>query len=300
LIVDTNEGIIKCVILNSEQLYQGETFVIYPDKETKRVIAQINNDKDMTIHLQIKVLVGVSFFAKDYQVFEYNKIIPKYCFYILVRDDVSQYKMQLQQGASFRVNDRLDRLIIWLEEQFNIPKNELALFKQNENTYDIRFLSLRTSKILQIHMQTTTIKIMSDEIELCGNVLQDLCKYFQITEYDTLFSFPTVVEELSVLIKRIDKLDNLRNQFNINMSEIITYIKEFFVRAEDNRLLDNIQNFKDYFMKINLRNMELLDEFEKRSKTYEELISDLKRVNSIIQNFSILKGKKLSCLLYFY
>ena len=84
----------------------------------------------MTIHLQIKVLVGVSFFAKDFQVFEYNKIIPKYCFYILVRDDVSQYKMKMTQGASFKVNDRLDRLIIWLEEQFNIPKQELALFKQ--------------------------------------------------------------------------------------------------------------------------------------------------------------------------
>jgi hypothetical protein len=244
----------------------------------------------MTIHLQIKVLVGVSFFAKDFQVFEYNKIIPKYCFYILVRDDVSQYKMKMTQGASFKVNDRLDRLIIWLEEQFNIPKQELALFKQGEGIYDIRFVSLRTNKILQILMQNMTINIMSDEIELCANVLQDLCKYFQIMEYDTVFNFPNIVEELTVLIKRIEKLDNLRNQYSINMSEIITYIKEFFVRAEDNRLLDNIQNFKEYFMKINFRNMELLDEFEKRSKTYEELINDLKKVNYFIQNFSNLKG----------
>jgi hypothetical protein len=35
--------------------------------------------------------------------------------------------------------------------------------------------------------------------------------------------------------------------------------------------------------------MELLDEFEKRTMTYEELLIDLKKVNALIQNFSNLK-----------
>ena len=63
------------------------------------------------------------------------------------------------------------------------------------------------------------------------------------------------------------------------------------MKAEDNRLLDNLQVFKEYFMKINIRNMELLDEFEKRTSTYDELLTDLKKVNSMIQNFANLKGK---------
>jgi hypothetical protein len=50
------------------------------------------------------------------------------------------------------------------------------------------------------------------------------------------------------------------------------------------------QNFKDYFRKINIRNMELLDEFERRSKTFEDLLTDLKKLNGLIQNFSNLKG----------
>jgi hypothetical protein len=44
-------------------------------------------------------------------------------------------------------------------------------------------------------------------------------------------------------------------------------------------------------MKINVKNMELLDEFEKRTMTYENLLSDLKKLNSMIQNFSNLKSK---------
>jgi len=44
-------------------------------------------------------------------------------------------------------------------------------------------------------------------------------------------------------------------------------------------------------MKINFKNLELLDEFEKRTQVYEELLSDLKKVNGYIQNFANLKSK---------
>ncbi len=283
--------IIKCILVISEQLYKGETYAQYPSEETNKVIIQVKNEKDMNINLHIKVLVGLSFFSKDFQVFEYNKIIPKYCFYILLRDDVSQYKIQYKQGISFKINERLERLLIWLQDNFNIPIKELSLFKNSENVYDIRFMSLRTDKVLQISMQNTTIRIMTDEIDLAGNILQDLCKFFQISELDTSIGYPDVVEETSSLLMRIEKLDSVRNQFNINMTEIITFIKDIFVRAEDNRLLDNMQGFKDYFFKINVRNLELLDEFEKRTQTYDELLKDLKKINNYIQYFANLKGK---------
>jgi Bardet-Biedl syndrome 2 protein len=290
--VESSPGtIIKCILVISEQLYKGETYAQYPSEETNKVIIQVKNEKDMNINLHIKVLVGLSFFSKDFQVFEYNKIIPKYCFYILLRDDVSQYKIQYKQGISFKINERLERLLIWLQDNFNIPIKELSLFKNSENVYDIRFMSLRTDKVLQISMQNTTIRIMTDEIDLAGNILQDLCKFFQISELDTSIGYPDVVEETSSLLMRIEKLDSVRNQFNINMTEIITFIKDIFVRAEDNRLLDNMQGFKDYFFKINVRNLELLDEFEKRTQTYDELLKDLKKINNYIQYFANLKGK---------
>jgi len=81
---------------------------------------------------------------------------------------------------------------------------------------------------------------MTDEIELAGNILQDLSSYFQLNESETSVIFPEIVEELNIIIQRIEKLDNIRNQYSINMAEIITYIKDVFVRAEDNRLLDNV------------------------------------------------------------
>lgn len=81
---------------------------------------------------------------------------------------------------------------------------------------------------------------MTDEIELAGNILQDMSSYFQLNESETTITYPEIVEELNVLIQRIEKLDNIRNHYSINMAEIITYIKDVFVRAEDNRILDNV------------------------------------------------------------
>ena len=295
LIIESSENtVIKMVIIQSEQIYKGETMVKYPNKETNKVIIQIKTKKDMNINLHIKVLVGKSYFLDDYQVFEFNKIIPKYCFYILLRDDIS-YKNDVVQGISFRFNERIERLILWLETFFNIPKKELETYRPNENTYNIRFMSLRTDKILQISVKNekeNIIEISTEEMELCGNIFQDMCTYFNITDLDTNINYKKIVNKYSENINRISELDQTRNQYNINMTEIIQLIKDLFVKAEDNRLLDNIKDFKDYFRKINVKNLELLDEYEKRTKAYEQLISDLKVVNEIIQIFSNLKAGK--------
>ncbi len=81
---------------------------------------------------------------------------------------------------------------------------------------------------------------MTDEIELAGNILQDMSSYFQLNESETTITYSDIVEELNLLIQRIEKLDNIRNHYSINMAEIISYIKDVFVRAEDNRILDNM------------------------------------------------------------
>ena len=292
LIIESTIGtIVKMVIIISEQLFKGETYVKYPSQETNKVIIQIKTKKDLNINLNIKVLVGKSFYLEDYQVFEFNKIIPKYCFYILLRDDI-EYKEALIQGITFQFNDRIDRLILWLEANFNIPKKELDVFRKDDNNYCIRFSSLRTDKILEISVKNNQLNILTEEVELCGNIFQDMSVYFKMNEINTLIRFDQVVKEYNEMIDRISELDKQRNQFNINMTEIITFIKDLFVKAEDNRLLDNIPSFMDYFRKINVRNLELLDEFEKRTKIYEELISYLKKINESIQTFSNLKSGK--------
>ena len=290
LIIETDKcAIIKMVIIVSEQIYQGETFIKYPKDETNKAIVQIKNKKDININLHIKVLVGTNSFLDDYQVLEYNKIIPKYCFYILLRED-NEYTSKLGQGISLDYNDRIDRLIIFLESSFNIPKSDLDTFKKDEKTFRIRFRSLRTDKILEINIKNgKKLYILTDEIELCGNLVQDLATYLSQKDLNTTISYSKYAKSFEKIFERIEILDNERNHFNINMTDIITSIKDLYVKAEDNRLIDNIRGFKDYFRKIDVQNSQLLGEFEKRSDKYQQLLTDLKSVNEMIQLGSNLK-----------
>ena len=290
LILETSEeAVIKMVIIVSEQIYQGETFVKYPKDKTNKAIVQIKNKKDININLHIKVLVGCNSFLDDYQVLEYNKIIPKYCFYILLREE-NEYTSKIGQGISLEFNERIDRLILFLESSFNIPKSELEGFKKDDKIFRIRFRSLRTDKILEINVKNgKKLNILTDEIELCGNLLQDLAVFLNQKDLNTTINFQKYAKSYEEIFNRIEMLDNERNHFNINMSDIITSIKDLYVKAEDNRLIDNIKGFKDYFRKIDVQNSQLLDEFEKRSDKYQQLLKDLKSVNEMIQLGSNLK-----------
>ena len=285
----TKGGIIKMIIIVSEQIYQGETFVKYPKDETSKAIVQIKTKKDLNINLHIKVLVGMNSFLDDYQVLEFNKIIPKYCFYILLREE-NEYVSKIAQGISLDYNDRVDRLIIFLEASFNIPKEDLNSFKKDDKNYRIRFRSLRTDKILEINIKDgNKLSILTDQIELCGNLVQDFALFFNVENLNTNIHYSIYAKSYEEIFNRIELLDNERNHFNINMSDIITNIKDLFVKAEDNRLIYNIKGFRDYFRKIDVNNAQLLDEFEKRSDKYQQLLNDLKSVNEMIQLGSNLK-----------
>ena len=288
----TDNAIIKAVIISSEQIYQGETFVKYPKSESNNAIVQIKTKKDLHINLHIKVLLGTNSLVDDYVVLEYNKIIPKYCFYILLREE-EEYKSKLHQGISITFDDRIERLILFLEEKFNIPAKEIETFKKDDVTFKIRFRSLRTDIILEINVKKgNKLSILTDEIELCGNLLQDLAVFLGKEDLDTNINFSNYAKSFEPLFNRIEQLDNERNHLNINMSDIITNIKDLYVKAEDNRLIDNIKGFEDYFRKIDVQNAQLLDEFEKRSEKYQQLLNDLKSVNEMIQLGSNLKCGK--------
>lgn len=281
---------IKQVIILSEQLYPGGSYVQNGVEDSNEMIVKITNKKDMKINLHIKVLVGISLYSPDFQVFEFSKIIPKYCFYIILRDIENDYNEELSQGVVFNMNLRRERFIIWIEEQFNIHRDELQNYIIGDS-YDVRFMSLRTDKVLQLFMKEkeNEIRILTDEIELAGNIFQDLNACFKIEHMDSYIAYPEQVGIFEELIESIKNLDSKRNGFNINISDIIGNIKELYVRAEDSRLLDNINDYIGYFNRINLKNQEILSEYHLRTDIYDRLIRDLKGLNEMIQLFANLK-----------
>ena len=75
-------------------------------------------------------------------------------------------------------------------------------------------------------MKENEIQILTDEIELAGNIFQDMCAYFNCKDVNSVLNYPESIGQLEKCINRIKKLDLLRNKTNINMTEIISQIKE--------------------------------------------------------------------------
>ena len=69
---------------------------------------------------------------------------------------------------------------------------------------------------------------------------------------DTIIDYSDYAKNFEPIFNRIEQLDNEKNHLNINMTDIITNIKNLYVIAEDNRLIDNIKGFEDYFRKIDV------------------------------------------------
>lgn len=249
---------------------------------------QIKSNKDMKINLHIKVLIGLSLYNTDFQVFEFSKVIPKYCFYVLLRDLQKDYVGDINYGIIFNINTRRDRLLTFLQNNFNISYETLEMFIV-QDVYDVRFLSIRSNKVIQIYMKEDEIRILTEDIELAGNLFQDMCVYFQDENVDSVINYPKSQEELQYTIKRIEKLSAMRNSSSINMTEITSQIKELFVRAEDSRLVEDLPAFINYFKRINMKNQDILEEFNSRHEVYTELIQELKKMNTIIQYFANLK-----------
>ena len=101
-------------------------------------------------------------------------------------------------------------------------------------------MNLKMIEIFAILVFILKLKILSDEIELVGNLFQDLCADFTLVDIKSSVEYPFLNQELAIVTKSIERLDNLRNHFTLNMAEIITYIKELFIKIEDNRFLQDM------------------------------------------------------------
>lgn len=296
LIIECSKGAyIKMVVILSEQLYPGESYIKIPKTETNKTTIQIKISKDMQINLHIKVFLTPNFYLPDSQVFEFNKIIPKYCFYILLRDK-EDYVGEIKEGIEFECSERNDRLILFLELNFNIPKKELEQFLTPTDDYKIRFRSLRTEKIVEISSQKINGKkiysILTSEIVLCGNILQDLAEDFKIKDLNTKVSFLGLAEKYKSVFFETEEFDRKRGEYNINVSESVNKVKDLFVKSEDSRMMGNMNSFASYISQISAQNFFLLGEFFSRQKNFENLRECLRKINELIVAYSRLKVGK--------
>jgi Bardet-Biedl syndrome 2 protein len=133
------------------------------------------------------------------------------------------------------------------------------------------------------------VHILTEDIELAGDVLQDLCAALQITELESVAEFPREMEAFRAVLLRVDEYNATRLKLTAEMADQSNAAKTLVIRAEDARILGDVKAMRGAYSELYSLNAELIGEYNKRANNHEQLLAALKEVNHMIQKTARLR-----------
>ena len=270
----SNSCFIKHAVLLAEGLFEGETYVFHPERPTHQVQVPIENNRHVQSQVEIKLLVSNSAGSIQSQVISMPCKIPKFSDFEVTECNLPSSYVMLDFNYDF-TNWANERFILESKLQ---PKKELKLtFKGKSETLGFSL----TGRNLIVYTET---------LELAGEVIQDLIVYFSIPNLQSKAYYPNEVEKLKELLEKVDEFNSARTDLTVSMAESTQFVKAFIVKAEDARIQNNMEHFKQELSNLQQFNGELLSQYQIRSNNHNELLSCLKQLNQYIQKGANLRS----------
>ena len=277
-----NETRIKAAVTFAERLFDGESFVVHEKEPGPELRIPLRPPKDVAATLSIKALAGGRT-TPAYHVFELTFQLPKFAMYVAMEGGAH---VAPSAGVSFSIRERAQRVHVWLKATFNVE------IQNAESTLSVGFTSLRDGKALWLRLTQEgggTVQILTEDIELAGEVLQDLCAFLQITELESLAEFPQEMETFRAVLLRVDDYNAARIKMTAEMADTSQLAKTLVIKAEDARILGDIRSMRQAYAELYTLNAELMGEYSKRANNHDQLLAALKDVNHMIQKAARLR-----------
>uniref|UniRef100_A0A3P9H6Y8 BBSome complex member BBS2 n=1 Tax=Oryzias latipes TaxID=8090 RepID=A0A3P9H6Y8_ORYLA len=137
-----NETIIRAVLIFAEGIFEGESHVVHPSAQNLSgcVRVPIIPPKDIPVDLHIKAFVGGKC-STQFHVFEITRQLPRFSMYQILVDPSAAPP---GGRVSFSVNERPQRVVMWLNQNFLLP--------EGVETPNVTFASLRGRGLLSFNM----------------------------------------------------------------------------------------------------------------------------------------------------
>ena len=133
------------------------------------------------------------------------------------------------------------------------------------------------------------MQVLTEDMDLAGEVLQDLCTFLQINELESVAEFPTEMEAFRAVLVRVDDYNAARVKMSAEMADSSNLAKTLVIKAEDARILEDIKSMRRAYSELYSLNAGLLGEYNKRANNHEQLLAALKDVNQMIQKAARLR-----------
>ncbi|XP_063686264.1 Bardet-Biedl syndrome 2 protein homolog isoform X1 [Bolinopsis microptera] len=287
LINTTNTTVIKAVMIFAEGIFNGESHVVHPPSSgiTSALSVPIFPPKDVPIDLHVKTFVGHKN-SSQYHVFELSRQLPRFTLYIQAPTNTAKPK----SFVSFPVNERINRVVMWINQNFLLDEEVCAISADTE--LDLKLMALRTGCPIFLHMVPGTITIHCEDIDLVGDIVQALAASLNIENMTSTANFPDFIEKLKEVLVKVDEYHNVRQKLTAEMADHSNLIRSLVVRAEDARLMNDMNSMKQSYLKLYDLNRDLVNGYNIRCNNHSELLACLKIVNQGIQKAGRLRVGK--------
>jgi len=291
-LMTSNYSVIRAVVIFAEHLFDGEACMLHPMPPSNNVIVQISPAKDVQTTMSIKAMAGLSSNSVQYHVFEMNYVMPKFAMYHAI--DSHQLTKTPEGYCQFYLSKRPNWIWSWLQKSFINIDDQMQQPRGAERglVLDANFISLRTGEPLCISMtgeQGGCLTIRTDDIEVAGELIQDLCVFLQVTELESTANFPDEMEKFKQVLMKVDEYNAVRLKLTAEMADSANLVKALIVKAEDYRMLSDMANLKKVFSGLQQTNGDLIAEYNKRANNHQQLLAQLKEVNMMIQKAAKLR-----------
>mmetsp|Transcript_9454 Transcript_9454/g.21644 ORF Transcript_9454/g.21644 Transcript_9454/m.21644 type:complete len:710 (+) Transcript_9454:98-2227(+) len=279
-VATNNDRVVRAVVIFADQLFPGESQFICPKEQHSELLIPLAPAKDVANDLFLKVFVGVRngnlFYLK-----EQNYKMPRFSMYVPVPSGARV--PDIDGKVTFEIEHKVSKVAEWLNNSFNIQYEPAA------NSASVTFISLRDDKHLTISARDNQVTIATENMELAGDLVQDLCDFAHITELNSTAIFPKAMKDFEQVVKQVDEYNASRLALAAESSELGSAVKELLVRAEDSRLLGDFGRMRTTYANLMVQNQALLAEHAKRCANQDALLAALKQVNQMIQRAARLR-----------
>ncbi|RXG61419.1 Bardet-Biedl syndrome 2 protein-like [Armadillidium vulgare] len=185
-------------------------------------------------------------------------------------------------------------IVMWINASFLLLED---VSTGEDGGIDKAFLSLRTSMPIVIRASPQGhVAIHSHDMDLAADIVQAMATYLNIEDLQVEADFPKEFEELTTILERVQEYQNTRQRLTADMADNSGLIKAFVVRAEDARIIGDMQSMKKWYGELYAVNQDMISNYKIRVNNHHELLSCLKQVNQTIQKAGRLRVGKSKTL----
>ena len=273
---------IKCMILFAEGIFDGDSLVVHPRSAdvSSSISVSLDIPANQKIDISVRIMVCPRGGGNQLVVKEMMVEIPQFALF----DKVPPPPVETSSSVTLPIHaiSTAPRIMQWVSRNFLVGEVEQPSF---------HLMALRTMQHVSFYLQKEELIIQTQDMNLAAELVQSLLQYLNIREMNATVDFPGEINELQKTLTTVNEIQGSRIQLSADLAERSTLAKSLLFRAEDARLLNEMDLMTDAYSELNSLNRDLIMAYTTRCTQHVELLNCLKQVNQHIQRAARMRGE---------